>query len=108
MLESVALSGFLMAVVALFIRSPFTISYGDIAWLAVFGVVTQGGGLGLYTMGARRLPAAQAALLSASEVPMAPLWVWIFFYEVPARETFIGGGLVLSADLRKSKQTLAQ
>jgi drug/metabolite transporter (DMT)-like permease len=63
-------------------------------------------------MGARRLPAAQAALLSASEVPMAPLWVWIFFYEVPARETFIGGALVLaaivwniSADLRRSKQT---
>jgi len=112
MLESVALSGFLMAVVALCIRNPFTISYSDIAWLAVFGVVTQGGGLGLYTMGARQLPAAQAALLSASEVPMAPLWVWIFFYEVPARETFIGGALVLaaivwniSADLRKSKQT---
>jgi DME family drug/metabolite transporter len=67
-------------------------SYEEIAWLAAFGMVTQGGGLGLYTMGARRLPAAQAALLSASEVPMAPLWVWIFFYEVPARETFIGGG----------------
>jgi drug/metabolite transporter (DMT)-like permease len=51
-------------------------------------------------MGARRLPAAQAALLSASEVPLAPLWVWMFFSEVPARETFIGGGLVLAAILR--------
>jgi putative transposase len=27
-------------------------------------------------------------------VPLALLWVWIFFYEVPARETFIGGALV--------------
>jgi DME family drug/metabolite transporter len=114
MLESVAISGFLMAVVALCVRSPFAISYEEIAWLAAFGMVTQGGGLGLYTMGARRLPAAQAALLSASEVPMAPLWVWIFFYEVPARETFIGGGLVLAAilwnigaELRKSKQKTA-
>ena len=111
MLESVAISGFLMAAVALCVRNPFLISYGEIGWLAAFGIVTQGGGLGLYTMGARRLPAAQAALLSASEVPMAPLWVWIFFYEVPAHETFIGGGLVLAAilwnigaDLRKSKR----
>ena len=111
MLESVAISGFLMALVALCIRDPSTISFAEIGWLAAFGIVTQGGGLGLYTMGARRLPAAQAALLSASEVPMAPLWVWIFFAEVPARETFIGGGLVLAAivwnigaELRKGKR----
>jgi len=111
MLESVAISGFLMALVAACIRDPFTISFSEIGWLALFGIVTQGGGLGLYTMGARRLPAAQAALLSASEVPMAPLWVWIFFSEVPARETFIGGGLVLAAvlwniaaEFRKTRQ----
>jgi drug/metabolite transporter (DMT)-like permease len=99
MLESLAISGFLMALVALCIRDPFAISFTQMGWLAAFGIVTQGGGLGLYTMGARRLPAAQAALLSASEVPMAPLWVWILFSEVPARETFIGGGLVLAAVL---------
>ncbi|MGH6894249.1 MAG: DMT family transporter [Dongiaceae bacterium] len=110
MLESVALACFLMAAVALLLADPFTISIGEIAWLAAFGIMTQGGGLGIYTMGARRLPSAQAALLSASEVPMSPLWVWIFFDEVPARETFIGGGLVLGAilwnigaELRKSK-----
>ena len=110
MLESVAISGFLMALIALCLSDPFTVSLPQIGWLAAFGIVTQGGGLGLYTMGARRLPAAQAALLSASEVPLAPLWVWIFFAEMPARETFIGGGLVLAAilwnigaELRKSR-----
>ena len=30
---------------------------------------------------------------------MAPLWVWIFFNEVPATETFLGGALVLAAVL---------
>jgi drug/metabolite transporter (DMT)-like permease len=99
MLEAVALACFLMSVVALFLCQPFTIPVGDIAWIAVFGIVTQGGGLGIYTMGARRLPSAQAALLSASEVPLSPLWVWIFFTEVPAPETFIGGALVLGAIL---------
>ena len=99
MLEAVATACFLMAAIALFLCKPLTISVGDIAWLAAFGIVTQGGGLGIYTMGAGRLPSAQAALLSASEVPLSPLWVWIFFDEVPATETFIGGALVLCAIL---------
>lgn len=99
MLEAAALSGFAAAAVAWPMADPFSIAATDILWLALFGLVTQGGGLGIYTMGARRLPSAQAALLSASEVPMSPLWVWIFFQEVPAQETFIGGGLVLAAIL---------
>ena len=99
MLEAAALSGFVAAMVAFPMAEPFSIATTDILWLALFGLVTQGGGLGIYTMGARRLPSAQAALLSASEVPMSPLWVWIFFQEVPVQETFIGGGLVLAAIL---------
>jgi len=99
MLEAAALSGFVAATIAFPMAEPFSIATTDILWLALFGLVTQGGGLGIYTMGARRLPSAQAALLSASEVPMSPLWVWIFFQEVPAQETFIGGGLVLAAIL---------
>lgn len=99
MLEAAALSGILAAIIAFPMADPFTATLTEIGWLALFGIVTQGGGLGIYTMGARRLPSAQAALLSASEVPMSPLWVWIFFQEVPAQETFIGGGLVLAAIL---------
>jgi len=99
MLESVGMACLLMTVIAFFLGDPFTLSIGQITWLAAFGIVTQGGGLGIYTMGARRLPSAQAALLSASEVPLSPLWVWIFFDEVPATETFIGGALVLGAIL---------
>jgi drug/metabolite transporter (DMT)-like permease len=45
---------------------------------------------------------------------MSPLWVWIFFNEVPARDTFIGGGLVLAAilwnvgaELRRSSRAKA-
>ncbi len=108
MLESAAMSGFIAAGIAFFLCDPMTATAVEIGWLALFGIITQGGGLGIYTMGARRLPSAQAALLSASEVPLSPLWVWIFFAEVPALATFIGGGLVLgailwniSAELRK-------
>ena len=99
MLESVALACFAAAAFAFCMTNPFTISTGDMALLCIFGVITQGGGLGIYTMGARRLPSAQAALLSTAEMPMSPLWVWIFFNEVPANETFIGGALILAAVL---------
>ena len=34
-----------------------------------------------------------------AEMPMAPLWVWLFFNERPAMETFAGGALVLVAIL---------
>lgn len=110
MLESAAMSGFVAATIAFFFCDPMTATWTQIGWLALFGIVTQGAGLGIYTMGARRLPSAQAALLSASEVPLSPLWVWIFFAEVPAQATFIGGGCVLAAilwnigaELRKPK-----
>ena len=93
------MSGFVAAIVAFPMADPFSVATTDILWLALFGIVTQGGGLGIYTMGARRLPSAQAALLSASEVPMSPLWVWIFFRRCRRSETFIGGGLVLAAIL---------
>ena len=99
MLESAAMSGFVAAAMAFFFCDPMTATWTEIGWLALFGIVTQGAGLGIYTMGARRLPSAQAALLSASEVPLSPLWVWIFFAEVPAAATFFGGGLVLGAIL---------
>lgn len=115
MLEAAALSGIAAAIIAFPMADPFAATVTEVLWLAAFGIVTQGGGLGVYTMGARRLPSAQAALLSASEVPMSPLWVWIFFNEVPARETFIGGGLVLAAilwnvgaELRKTRRVPAQ
>ncbi|RWA59747.1 MAG: hypothetical protein EOQ28_32820 [Mesorhizobium sp.] len=65
----------------------------------MFLIITQGVALGIYTMGARRLPAAQATLLGSAEMPMGPLWVWLFFNEMPATETFAGGALVLAAIL---------
>lgn len=99
MLEAVALAGFIAAFFAFFFAVPFAVPLGEVALLSLFGIITQGVALGIYAMGARRLPAAQATLLSSAEMPMAPLWVWLFFNEMPAMETFAGGALVLVAIL---------
>lgn len=97
MFESVAVACFMAAAFACFFTSPVEVSARNVGALAICGIITLGGGLGIYTMGARRLPSAQAALLSSAEMPMSPLWVWLFFNEAPAVETFVGGAFVLGA-----------
>jgi len=63
--------------------------------LALFGLLNMALGLALYMMGAKYIPAAEAALLSILETPLAPVWVWIFFAEVPRSATLWGGAVVL-------------
>ena len=49
--------------------------------------------------GARRLPAAETALLSALETPLAPVWAFLFFTDVPPFLTLVGGGIIFVAVL---------
>ncbi|TDQ82035.1 EamA domain-containing membrane protein RarD [Dongia mobilis] len=91
-----AVSCLLSALIALPFADPFAVRAGDIPWLLLFGPVTTGIGFVLYTQGAQRLPSAEAALLSALETPLAPLWVWLAFAELPDLATFLGGGLIFA------------
>ena len=50
-----------------------------------------------YAYGSRRVPAAEATLIAALEVPLTPFWVLVFINEVPSVPTLIGGGVVLVA-----------
>ncbi|HEY1383277.1 MAG TPA: DMT family transporter [Dongiaceae bacterium] len=77
--------------------TPSVVQVADLAWLALFGAVTMGLGMALFTVGARRIPSAQAALIGTFESPLAPLWVWLAFAEIPPTTTFIGGALILTA-----------
>ncbi len=47
--------------------------------------------------GARRLPAGETALLGALEIPVALLWAYLLFAEVPALMTYIGGAIIIVA-----------
>jgi drug/metabolite transporter (DMT)-like permease len=51
----------------------------------------------LFGLGSRMVPAAEATLLTALDVPLAPLWVWLVFGEVPSPYTLAGGIIVLAA-----------
>ena len=54
---------------------------------ALLGAGQIGLGLGLMTVGARLIPAAEIALISLLEVVLGPIWVWFAFTELPGTAT---------------------
>ena len=79
----------------------------EIAILAAFGLLFAIASVTL-AEGAKRVPAGQAALLSALEVPLAPVLAYWAFTEVPQTATFIGGAIVLVAVLMSIKDDSAR
>jgi drug/metabolite transporter (DMT)-like permease len=72
--------------------ASFVIAWPAVAWLAAFGVMTMAIALPCYLSGAACVPA---------ELPLAPLWVWLAFAEIPPNASLIGGGVVAFAVLRQ-------
>ncbi|MEO1190696.1 MAG: DMT family transporter [Pseudomonadota bacterium] len=77
-------------------QSP-VISLHDMLLALAMGSLQIGLGMLFFTAGAKRLSAAEATLLSLSEVVLAPIWVWIAFNEVPDGATLVGGGILFGA-----------
>ncbi len=76
---------------------PASVTPGDLGLLAIFGAIQMGLGLALFVTGAKRIPAAQAALVALLEVVAGPLWVLVAFGEVPDGATLVGGAIILAA-----------
>jgi len=85
------------ACVAGFIGQPLAVPVPDALWSMAMGAVTLSGGMVLYELGSRVVPAAETALLSNIEVMLAPLWVWLFLNETASPATFAGGAILLVA-----------
>ncbi len=69
----------------------------DLGLLALFGLVNQVLGFGLFALGARLLPPMETALITALDAPLAPLWVWLILAETPGLATLSGGAIVMVA-----------
>ncbi len=92
-----ALAAALAGVVALGRAEPSSAGAFDLALLAVFGSVQLGGGLLLFTAGARLVPVAEASLIAVLECVLGPVWVWLAVGERPGIPSLIGGAVILSA-----------
>ena len=95
MIPAIALGNLLMAVGVAAAGAPISISGRDFALLVAQGFVIQPVVFVLMVMGLRRIPAPDVSLIMLLEVVLGPLWVWMVIAEIPAVETFLGGGVVL-------------
>lgn len=76
---------------------PLAVPVTEAAWAFGMGALTLSGGMVLYTLGSRVVPAAELTLLSLTEVLLAPVWVWLLLGETASAATFVGGAIVLGA-----------
>ena len=97
MLPAMGASAFFTSIFSFWFVQSLSVSTHDIVLIALFGIVQNAAGLVLYTLGSRRIPAAEATLIAALEVPFTPLWVWLVMSETPPFTTLVGGGVVLVA-----------
>jgi drug/metabolite transporter (DMT)-like permease len=97
MVPAAALSILFGSIVSLPWADPMAPGPMELVYLALFGFFQMTLGLTLFTIGARLIPAAHTALIGALEAPLAPLWVWIAFAELPPLLVFVGGAIVLIA-----------
>ena len=66
----------------------------NLGFFALLGIIQMGLALFLLSLGARLIPAADAALISQLENVLGPLWVWLAGIEQPSAAT-IGGGIIV-------------
>jgi len=75
----------------------FAIPANDIGIALALGIFQIGCGLTIFTIGSKVVPAAELALLSMTEVLLAPIWVWLFLGETADPETLLGGAVLMLA-----------
>lgn len=97
MLPAACLSAFLCSLLVWPVAAPGAARSTDMVNLVLFGTTQFGLGLLLLTLGTRLVSATESALMNTLEAPLASLWVWLAFNEIPSRATFTGGAIVLAA-----------
>jgi drug/metabolite transporter, DME family len=73
------------------------LSAADTGFALLMGSCCLAVGMILFTIGSKVIPAAEATLLSFTEIMLAPVWVWLFLGETASVGTFIGGAILLAA-----------
>jgi len=102
MIPAIFYAGILSCLYGLFLLENLAISTKDI-WLSfLLGVPQLAFGFIFITIGSRTTPAVMVGLLMLMESIFAPIWVWLFYNEIPPASVLIGGIIILSAVVMKS------
>lgn len=91
-----ALGSVLLLPISLWISAPMLVSGSEVMILTAFGLMFAVASVAL-SMGARILPAAETALLSGLETPLAPVLAILILSEMPSVASMIGGAMIMAA-----------
>jgi drug/metabolite transporter (DMT)-like permease len=97
LVPSVLAGAIISALVTLPLAAPFAATAGDIAWLAMLGLVQLAIPSALAVVCARSLKAPEVSLLALLEVIFGIVWAWMWANETPGREVLLGGSVVICA-----------
>ncbi|MEK9742614.1 MAG: EamA family transporter, partial [Gammaproteobacteria bacterium] len=95
MLPAVSWSGVILALCALPLAHPTDVSSEAFGLTVLLCLLIVPMSMGLIALSPRYLSAPEVSLVMRLEVLLAPLWVWLVLGEVPSRQTFIGGAVIL-------------
>jgi drug/metabolite transporter (DMT)-like permease len=96
MIPAMALSGFLVGLVASLFAVPVALSDGQLGYMLVMGLVVVPLSFALITLGPRYLPAPEVSLLLLLETVLGPFWVWLVIGERPGPLALAGGAVVVA------------
>ena len=94
-LATVGLGGLLLAIVMFFFATPAEYSLNTWLIMAAMGLFTAPIGRVLAMVATRHITAAEVSMTMMLETVLAPIWALVFFSEIPAFETLVGGGIIL-------------
>lgn len=92
---AMALSGYLVAAVALFVAPTVAIVTLDILWLGLLGFVILPISFFMIMLGPRHLPAPEISLIMLLEAVLGPIWAWWFISQAPSNLSLIGGIVII-------------
>jgi drug/metabolite transporter (DMT)-like permease len=92
---SLALGGYLIALVGLAVAPTLAIEALDQLWLVLLGFAVLPLSFFLIGLGPRYIPAAEVSLIILLEAVLGPFWVWLAIGQVPSQTTLAGGAVIL-------------
>ncbi|MEP7452264.1 DMT family transporter [Phyllobacterium sp. SB3] len=96
-MPAACLSALFSSIICWPLGDPLAVSSHELLLIALFGIMVSAVGVAFFALGAKLLPPIETALIGSLDAPLAPLWIWIVFGEIPGSSTLIGGCIVFGA-----------
>lgn len=90
-----ATSGLFLSFFAFLLAEDIIINWYNLAVVATMGLLITPISRIMIGNGTKYIDASEVSLLMVIETIMAPVWVWLFFNEIPSLNTFISGSVIL-------------